>query len=298
MAIYLDENSIVIVQGITGREGLYHAKRMRAYGTKLAGGVTPGKGGQVIEDFPVFDTVSEARARTGANTSVIFVPPAFAADALLEACDAAIELIICITEGIPVHDMLKVMAVIPPQLRVIGPNCPGIMSPGKSLAGIMPGHVFKPGPVGLISRSGTLTYEIVDQLTRAGIGQSTCVGIGGDPIIGTVFTDCLAAFQNDPETEAVVLVGEIGGTDEEDAAQTVASGKFSKPVVAFVGGRSAPEGKRMGHAGAIISGGGGTAKAKIEAFRAAHVPVANSPADIPALVERALLELAKVKTAP
>lgn len=294
MSIYLDEKSIVIVQGITGREGLYHAGRMRAYGTNVAGGVTPGKGGQTVENFPVFDTVSEARAKTGANASVIFVPPPFAADAILEAADAGLELVICITEGIPVHDMLKVSSAIPKSMRLIGPNCPGVISPGKALAGIMPGHVFTPGSVGLISRSGTLTYEIVDQLTRAGIGQSTCVGIGGDPIIGTVFVECLADFQNDSGTEAVVLVGEIGGTDEEEAAQLIHEKRFSKPLIAFIGGRSAPEGKRMGHAGAIVSGGGGTAKAKIGAFIRAGVPVADSPADIPGLVAQKLTELARV----
>ncbi len=287
LSIYLNKHSIVIVQGITGREGLYHANRMRAYGTQLAGGVTPGKGGQTVDTFPVFDSVAQARSKTGANTSVIFVPPPAAADAILEAADAGIALIICITEGIPVHDMLKVMAAMPPGVRVIGPNCPGVITPGESLAGIMPGHVFSAGRVGLISRSGTLTYEIVDQLTRAGVGQSTCVGIGGDPIIGTVFVDCLADFEADPATDAVVLVGEIGGTDEEDAAAMVAERKFTKRVIAFIGGRSAPEGKRMGHAGAIVSGGGGTAKAKIEAFRNVGVPVADSPADIPGLISGA-----------
>ena len=294
MSIYLSKASRVLVQGITGREGLYHANRMRAYGTNVVGGVTPGKGGQSVDRFPVFDTVAQARAQTGADASVIFVPPPFAADAILEAANAGLSLVICITEGIPVHDMLKVMSAVPPSARVVGPNCPGVVSPGAALAGIMPGHVFAPGRVGLVSRSGTLTYEIVDQLTRAGIGQSTCVGIGGDPIIGTVFTDCLAAFSKDEQTDAVVLVGEIGGSDEEDAAQLVASGAFTKPVVAFIGGRSAPEGKRMGHAGAIISGRGGTAKAKIEAFTAANVPVAESPADIPGLVKQALRHLVRV----
>lgn len=294
MSIYLKKKSTVIVQGITGREGLYHATRMRAYGTNVAGGVTPGKGGQTVEQFPVFDAVSEARAKTGADTSVIFVPPPFAADAILEAADAGIRLIICITEGIPVHDMLRVMSVLPPSARVIGPNCPGVITPGEALAGIMPGHVFSQGRVGLISRSGTLTYEIVDQMTRAGIGQSTCVGIGGDPIIGTVFVDCLEAFEKDDATEAVVLVGEIGGTDEEDAAAMIKARRFSKPVVAFIGGRSAPEGKRMGHAGAIISGSGGTAKAKIAAFESVNVPVAESPADIPALLARMLRLPARV----
>lgn len=284
MSIYLNANSIVIVQGITGREGLYHANRMKAYGTKLAGGVTPGKGGQTVDGFPVFDTVAEAKAKTGATTSVIFVPPPFAADAILEAANAGIELVVCITEGIPVHDMLKAVASLPPSVRLIGPNCPGLISPGEALVGIMPGHVFKQGDVGLVSRSGTLTYEIVDLLTRAGIGQSTCVGIGGDPIIGTVFTDCLKAFQRDDRTKAVVIVGEIGGSDEEDAAKLIASREFTKPAVAFIGGRSAPEGKRMGHAGAIVSGGSGTAQAKVDAFGAVQVPVADSPAQIPELV--------------
>jgi succinyl-CoA synthetase alpha subunit len=294
VSIFLNKNSKVIVQGITGREGLYHANRMRTYGTKIVGGVTPGKGGQSVEGFSVFETVSEARAKTGANATVIFVPPPFAGDAILEAADAGIELVICITEGIPVHDMLKVMAVIEPTTRVIGPNCPGVVTPGESLAGIMPGHVFSKGRVGLISRSGTLTYEIVDQLTRAGIGQSTCVGIGGDPIIGTVFVDCLRAFERDPATEAVVLVGEIGGTDEEDAAQLVADKQFTKPLVTFIGGRSAPKGKRMGHAGAIISGNTGTPESKVAAFEKVGAPVAKSPADIPSLVARVLKQPARV----
>jgi len=286
--IFLDKHSKIIVQGITGREGLYHANRMRTYGTALVGGVTPGKGGQTVDKFPVFDSVVEAKAKTGADTSVIFVPPPFAADAVLEAADAGLKLVICITEGIPVHDMLKVMAAIPAATRVIGPNCPGVVTPGQSLAGIMPGHVFSEGRVGLISRSGTLTYEIVDQLTRAGVGQSTCVGIGGDPIIGTVFVDCLGAFEKDDATDAVVLVGEIGGTDEEDAAQLVADKRFTKPLVTFIGGRSAPKGKRMGHAGAIISGNTGTPESKVAAFGRVGVPVADSPADIPDLVKKAL----------
>ena len=293
MSIYLDSNTIVLVQGITGREGLYNATRMRAYGTKIAGGVTPGKGGQTVEGFAVFDTVSAAVGKTGATASIIFVPPPFAADAVLEAADAGIKLIACITEGIPVHDMLKAVALLPSGTRLIGPNCPGLITPGQSLVGIMPGHVFSPGQVGLVSRSGTLTYEIVDQLTRAGIGQSTCVGIGGDPIIGTVFTDCLAAFEADAKTEAVVIVGEIGGSDEEDAASMIARGDFTKPAVAFIGGRSAPEGKRMGHAGAIVSGSSGTAEGKVRAFEKVKVPVANSPADIPQLVKSILKEPAR-----
>jgi succinyl-CoA synthetase alpha subunit len=266
---------------------------MRAYGTNVAGGVTPGKGGQTVDSFPVFDTVSEGRRSTRANVSIIFVPPAFAADAIMEAADAGIELIVCITEGIPVHDMLKAVAVLPSSVRLIGPNCPGLVSPGASLVGIMPGHVFSPGNVGLVSRSGTLTYEIVDQLTRAGIGQTTCVGIGGDPIIGTVFTDCLRAFEKDEQTHAVVLVGEIGGTDEEDAAALIARREFAKPAVAFIGGRSAPEGKRMGHAGAIVSGSSGTAQAKVDAFKNVGVPVADSPAQIPDLVRALLAEPAR-----
>ncbi|MDQ6780282.1 MAG: succinate--CoA ligase subunit alpha [Candidatus Eremiobacteraeota bacterium] len=294
MSIFLDRDSIAIVQGITGREGLFNAQRMRAYGTNVAGGVTPGKGGQSVDGFPVFDTVSEARAKTGATASIIFVPPLFAADAVLESADAGIELIVCITEGIPVHDTLKAVAALPPGTRLIGPNCPGLVTPGRSLVGIMPGHIFSEGRVGVVSRSGTLTYEIVDQLTRAGIGQSTCVGIGGDPIIGTVFVDCLAAFERDDRTQAVVLVGEIGGTDEEDAAHLIASGKFTKPVVAFIGGRSAPEGKRMGHAGAIVSGSSGTAHAKVEAFQKLGVPVADSPAQIPGLVSSRIAQPARV----
>jgi succinyl-CoA synthetase alpha subunit len=294
LSIFLNKDSKVIVQGITGREGLYHANRMRAYGTKLVGGVTPGKGGQTVDEFAVYDTVTEARAKTGANVSVIFVPPPFAADAVLEAADAGLELVICITEGIPVHDMIKAMAVIRPATRVIGPNCPGVVTPGESLAGIMPGHVFSQGRVGLISRSGTLTYEIVDQLSRAGIGQSTCVGIGGDPIIGTVFVDCLLAFEEDPGTDAVVLVGEIGGTDEEDAAALVADKRFTKPLVTFIGGRSAPKGKRMGHAGAIISGSMGTPESKVAAFQKIGAPVADSPADIPNLVKQVLKQPARV----
>ena len=293
MSIFLDRNSIVIVQGITGREGLYHAQRMRAYGTKVPGGVTPGKGGQASDGFAVFDTVREAKAKTGANVSVIFVPPPFAADAILEAADAGIGLVVCITEGIPVHDMLKAIAVLPPSVRLIGPNCPGLVSPGQALVGIMPGHIFAEGNVGVVSRSGTLTYEIVDLLTRAGIGQSTCVGIGGDPIIGTVFVDTLQAFERDSQTQAVVLVGEIGGTDEEDAARLIAGKRFTKPLVAFIGGRSAPEGKRMGHAGAIVSGSSGTAQAKVAAFEKLRVPVADSPARIPDLVRSVLKQPAR-----
>ena len=284
MAIYLDASSKVIVQGITGREGLFHTQRMSAYGTSIVGGVTPGKGGTTTpEGQPVFDTVKDAVEATGATHSIIFVPPFAGADALWEAYEAGISFAVCITEGIPVHDMLRVVATTP-GMRIVGPNCPGVVSPGKSLLGIMPGHVFMPGRVGMISRSGTLTYEVVDGLTKAGIGQSTCVGIGGDPIIGTTFVDCLRAFADDPETDAVVVCGEIGGSDEEDAAAFIALHLCHKPVVAFIGGRSAPKGKRLGHAGAIISGSTGTPESKVAAFAAAGVPVAERPSDIPKLL--------------
>ncbi len=284
MSIYLDKNSKVIVQGITGAEGSYHTGRMLAYGTEIVGGVTPGKGGRTTEHgLPVFDTVKQAVDATGATLTCIFVPPPFAADALYEAYDAGLALAICITEGVPVHDMLQVVGTTP-GMRIIGPNCPGLISPGKASVGIMPGHVFKEGGVGLISRSGTLTYEVVDLLTRAGLGQSTCVGIGGDPIIGTTFVDCLREFANDPQTEAIVLCGEIGGSDEEDAAAFVAEHLPEKPVVAFIGGRNAPPGKSLGHAGAIISGKFGTPQSKIAAFQAAGVPVADRPSQIPALL--------------
>ena len=284
MSIYLDKNSKIIVQGITGAEGSYHTGRMLAYGTEIAGGVTPGKGGRTTEHgLPVFDTVKQAVDATGATLTCIFVPPPFAADALYEAYDAGIALAICITEGVPVHDMLQVVGATP-GMRIIGPNCPGLISPGKASVGIMPGHVFKEGGVGLISRSGTLTYEVVNLLTRAGLGQSTCVGIGGDPIIGTTFVDCLREFANDPQTEAIVLCGEIGGSDEEDAAAFIAEHLPEKPVVAFIGGRNAPPGKSLGHAGAIISGKFGTPQSKIAAFQAAGVPVADRPSQIPALL--------------
>ncbi len=284
MAIYLDKNSKVIVQGITGREGLFHTQRMLAYGTQIVGGVTPGKGGSFVEErLPVFDTVKAAVDATGATHTIIFVPPPFAADALYEAYDAGIGLAVAITEGIPAHDMLEVVATTP-GMRIIGPNCPGLVSPGKALLGIMPGHVFKEGRIGVISRSGTLTYEIVDGLTKAGFGQSTCVGIGGDPIIGTTFVDCLKAFASDPETDAIVVCGEIGGSDEEDAAAFIAAHVPDKPCVAFIGGRSAPKGKRLGHAGAIISGNVGTPESKLAAFAKAGVPVADRPSQIPALL--------------
>ncbi len=291
MSIYLDKNSKVIVQGITGREGLFHTQRMVAYGTNIVGGVTPGKGGTTVPKsadghggtLPVFNTVADAVDATGATHTIIFVPPPFAADALYEAYDAGIGLAVCITEGIPAHDMLKVVATTA-SMRIVGPNCPGLVSPGKALVGIMPGHVFAPGHVGMISRSGTLTYEIVNILTKAGFGQSTCVGIGGDPIIGTTFVDCLRAFANDPETAAVVVCGEIGGSDEEDAAAFIKEHMPDKPTVAFVGGRSAPKGKRLGHAGAIISGNFGTPESKLAAFAAAGIPVADRPSEIPGLL--------------
>jgi succinyl-CoA synthetase alpha subunit len=288
MAIWLDKNSKIIVQGITGREGLFHTQRMLAYRTPIVGGVTPGKGGSSVEGgIPVFNTVHDAVAKTGATHTIIFVPPAFAADALYEAHDAGIGFAACITEGIPVHDMLRVVATTA-GMRILGPNCPGIVSPGKALVGIMPGHIFKEGRVGMISRSGTLTYEIVDNLTKAGLGQSTCVGIGGDPIIGTTFVDALRAFANDPETDAIVLCGEIGGSDEEDAAAFIHDHLPDKPVVAFIGGRSAPRGKRLGHAGAIISGNFGTPESKLAAFAAAGVPVADRPSQIPDVVKSRL----------
>ena len=284
MSIYLDKNSKVFVQGITGSEGSYHTGRMLAYGTNVVGGVTPGKGGQKTEHgLPVFNTVEECVAATGATHQCIFVPPAGAADALFEAYEAGIRFSVCITEGVPVHDMLRVVGTTP-GMRIIGPNCPGLISPGKSSVGIMPGHVFKEGNVGLISRSGTLTYEVVDGLTRAGLGQSTCVGIGGDPIIGTTFVDCLREFKNDPQTKAIVICGEIGGSDEEDAAAFIKEHLAGTPIVAFIGGRNAPPGKSLGHAGAIISGGFGTPESKIKAFEAAGVPVAGRPSEIPKLL--------------
>jgi len=291
MSIFLDKNSKVFVQGITGAEGSYHTGRMLAYGTKVVGGVTPGKGGQKTEHgLPVFETVEACVAATGATHQCIFVPPAGAADALLEAFEAGIRFSVCITEAVPVHDVLRVVGVTP-GMRIIGPNCPGLISPGKSSVGIMPGHVFKEGNVGLISRSGTLTYEVVDGLTRAGLGQSTCVGIGGDPIIGTTFVDCLREFMNDPQTQAIVVCGEIGGSDEEDAAAFIKEHMAGMPIVAFIGGRNAPPGKSLGHAGAIISGAFGTPQSKISAFQAAGVPVADRPSEIPGLLAERMASL-------
>jgi succinyl-CoA synthetase alpha subunit len=287
MSILLDKTTRVIVQGITGREGQFHTRNMKAAGTNVVGGVTPGKGGTEVEDLPVFDTVAEARAATDAQASCIFVPPAGAADAIMEAAGAGIGLIVCITEGIPVIDMTRAMLVVREHgARLIGPNCPGMCTPGQGKIGIIPYQIFTPGPVGFISRSGTLTYEVVALLTEAGLGQSTCIGIGGDPIIGSTFVDYLKLFETDPGTKAVVMCGEIGGSDEEDAAEYIKT--MSKPVVAFISGRTAPPGKRMGHAGAIISGNTGTAQGKVAALRAANVPVADTIFEIPDLVEKAL----------
>ncbi|MDP9019131.1 MAG: succinate--CoA ligase subunit alpha [Candidatus Eremiobacteraeota bacterium] len=289
MSIFLDKNTKVIVQGITGAEGSYHTGRMLQYGTQIVGGVTPGKGGQKSEHgLPVFNTVADAVTATGASHTVIFVPPPFAADALFEAYEAGITFAVRITEGVPVHDVLKVVGTTP-GMRIIGPNCPGLISPGKSSIGIMPGHIFKEGNVGLISRSGTLTYEVVDLLTRAGLGQSTCVGIGGDPIIGSTFVDCLREFANDAQTRALVLCGEIGGSDEEDAAAFIKEHMPQLPIVAFIGGRNAPPGKSLGHAGAIISGNFGTPQSKITAFEGAGVPVADRPSQIPELLKARML---------
>ena len=288
MAVLVGNHTKLIVQGITGREGLFHAKGCRDYGTKVVGGVTPGKGGTEIEGFPVFNTVRDAVAKTGANATMIFVPPVAAADAILEALDAGIELIVCITEGIPVLDMVKVKRVLPnyPKSRLIGPNCPGIISPGLAKIGIMPGRIHKQGHVGVVSRSGTLTYEAVGQLTALGIGQSTCIGIGGDPVNGTSHIDALEMFNNDPDTHAVIMIGEIGGSAEEEAAAWVKA-HMKKPVVAFIAGQTAPPGRRMGHAGAIISGGKGTASEKMKALQEAGITVVQSPADMgKALAER------------
>lgn len=280
MSILVNKTTRLITQGITGSAGLFHTKGCKDYGTNVVGGVTPGKGGTTVEGFPVFDTVYQAKRETGANATMIFVPAAFAADAILEAIDAGIEIIVCITEGIPVMDMLKVRRVLEgSKSRLIGPNCPGIITPGECKIGIMPGYIHKKGNVGLISRSGTLTYEAVYQLTQLGIGQSTCIGIGGDPINGTDFVDCLKKFNEDKDTEAIIMIGEIGGTAEEEAAKYIKE-NVKKPVVGFIAGMTAPKGKRMGHAGAIISGGKGTAAEKIAALEEAGIAVAKSPADI------------------
>jgi succinyl-CoA synthetase alpha subunit len=280
VSIFIDNRTTLLVQGITGRDGSFHAKQMMEYGTCVVAGVTPGKGGQKFENkVPIFNTVAEAVRETGANTSVIYVPPVFAADAMMEAADAGIKLIVAITEGVPVLDMTKVYPFVKERgARLIGPNCPGLITPGHSKVGIIPGRICTPGNIGVVSRSGTLTYEVVYQLTRAGLGQSTCVGIGGDPINGTNFIDCLAAFEKDPDTHAVAMMGEIGGTDEQDAARFVKE-KMTKPVVGFIAGQTAPPGRRMGHAGAIISGSSGTAAEKIAAFQAAGIGTAKRPKD-------------------
>lgn len=290
MSILVDEKSRVVVQGITGREGTFHTRRMLDYGTVVAAGVTPGKGGKSVEGVPVFNTVQAAVRDEGVNVSCIFVPPAFAADAIMEAASAGIEVIVCITEGIPVLDMVKVASFLRDHQSVlIGPNCPGIISPGKTKVGIMPGEIHRPGDIAVISRSGTLTYEVVDQLTRAGLGQSTCIGIGGDPITGTGFIDHLGRFEVDPETRAVILIGEIGGTAEEEAAAFVQQ-HVTKPVFAFVAGRTAPPGRRMGHAGAIISGGQGRAEDKIAALKGAGIQVVENLAELGLTVREALGE--------
>ena len=288
MSILVNENTRVVVQGITGRDGSFHTRQMVDYGTNIVAGVTPGKGGQDLDGIPVYDTLAEAAAATEANTSIIYVRPAFAADAIHEAIAAEMELVICITEGIPTLDMARVYAVLQQSgARLLGPNCPGAITPGVAKVGIMPGHIHQPGHVGVVSRSGTLTYEIVHQLTSAGIGQSTCLGIGGDPIIGTGFIDALEAFEADPDTHAVVMIGEIGGSDEERAAEFVRE-HMEKPVVGFIAGRTAPPGKRMGHAGAIISGGTGGAEEKVTALNEAGIPVADRSADVVDFIRSAL----------
>lgn len=293
MAIFIDSDTTLLVQGITGRDGSFHTRQMMEYGTQVVGGVTPGKGGQTFEGpdgktAPIFNSMDEAVAETGANTSVIYVPPAFAADAILEAADSGVDLVVAITEGVPVLDMARAHAFARDKgVRILGPNCPGLLSPGKSKVGILPGKIATEGPIGVVSRSGTLTYEAVYQLTNAGLGQTTCVGIGGDPLIGTNFIDCLKAFNEDDDTTAIVMIGEIGGTDEQEAAEFVKE-YVTKPVVGFIAGQTAPPGRRMGHAGAIISGSSGTAEDKIRAFVDNGIAVAKRPVDIVTLIQEAL----------
>ncbi|MFQ5454507.1 MAG: succinate--CoA ligase subunit alpha [Candidatus Zixiibacteriota bacterium] len=298
MSIFINKKTSVIVQGITGRDGSFHAKQMKEYGTKVVAGVTPGKGGTSVAGIPVYNTMESALAKVKANTSVIYVPPAFAIDAIYEAVDAGIKTIICVTEGLPANDMMKVYSYIKENgSRLIGPNCPGLISPDESKVGIMPGIIVKRGGVGVVSRSGTLTYEAIWALTLAGLGQSTCIGIGGDQVIGTNFIDCLAAFEQDKATKAIVMIGEIGGTDEEEAAKFIKK-NVTKPVVAFIAGQTAPPGKRMGHAGAIISGGTGTASDKIKALNKAGIPVAGSPTEIPELLKELMKNSKLNKNAP
>jgi len=288
MCVLIDKSTRLLVQGLTGREGTFHAKQAAAYGTTVVGGVTPGKGGTTHEGWSIFDTVHGAVRKTGANASVIFVPPPFAADAVMEAADAGLALVVCITEGIPTFDMMRAMTFLKGRpTRLVGPNCPGVISPGKAKAGIIPGHICKEGRVGIVSKSGTLTYEAIHQLTKLGMGQTTCIGIGGDPLIGTSFIDALTLFAADPDTDAVVMIGEIGGTAEEDAA-TFIKREFHKPVVGFIAGQTAPPGRRMGHAGAIIAGGKGTASEKMAALTAAGVTVVRSPADMGEAIKKVL----------
>jgi succinyl-CoA synthetase alpha subunit len=290
MSILVNENTKVICQGITGKQGMFHTRQAVAYGTKMVGGVTPGKGGEEMDGLPIFNTVAEAVRKTGANASVVYVPPPYAADAVMEAADAGVEIIVCITDGIPALDMVMAKGYLTgKKSRLLGPNCPGIISPGKCKIGIMPGYIHRPGTIGVISRSGTLTYEVVDQLTGVGLGQSTCVGIGGDPVIGMTFVEVLKLFAEDPQTEAVMLIGEIGGEAEEEAAEYIRARHFPKPVVAFIAGQNAPPGRRMGHAGAVISGARGSAKKKMEALQSAGATVVTNPADMGLTVKQVLM---------